>query len=559
MTFKNTRPVSPEDYNALSNMDNHKKPGTRSINASMAVDATETSPLLASSSDNDSDQGDVLELHKAGLIHSRHAIMWTVTLSVLLISLADQIAIPPLSRIMESIVCYEYFEKVDPSQILVDRAHVRPGALGGVLENNCKVDAVQSEVANLQGYQLFFDGFPSLLLAVPFGWAADRIGRKPVIMLGLFSFVLKVGWIEIVLWFWQIFDIRLMWLSSLHGLLGGSSPVIVTISFVVLSDVTPSAERAAVFVRLGAVNFVASLVMPPVAAWLMTRNPWIPALLGLLGYALTVMSYIAVPETKDYRAHSSSNPPSPPPEPVPEVNSKTTQESHLRLLGSRWLVQLRNSTAFLTHDYRVLLLIFIFLGHQLIGVASQLLLLYCSKRYDITMAKSTILVTVFSGLKSGLCFFVLPYISNATMKYLHYSTMKKDLYLTRISFALVAAGWTIMGLAPNIPIMIIGMVINSLGAGAYLMIRAYIISLVPAHHVARVLTIASLTETAGSMFGGPLLSTLYERGLHLGGGWVGLPWYFIGILTFVFVGLLMIIRMQPGESETITSDFEDES
>jgi hypothetical protein len=50
--------------------------------------------------------------------------------------------------------------------------------------------------------------------------------------------------------------------------------VTVTMVFVLLSDVTPEAKRADAFLRVGAFSILASLVMPPFAAWLMKSNPW---------------------------------------------------------------------------------------------------------------------------------------------------------------------------------------------------------------------------------------------------------------------------------------------
>jgi MFS family permease len=47
-----------------------------------------------------------------------------------------------------------------------------------------------------------------------------------------------------------------------------------TFLFVVLSDIAPEAQRANAFLRVGAFNILAQLVMPPLAAWLMKYNPW---------------------------------------------------------------------------------------------------------------------------------------------------------------------------------------------------------------------------------------------------------------------------------------------
>jgi hypothetical protein len=113
---------------------------------------------------------------------------------VLLVSLGDQWMESPQTRIYEAVICYRYFEKADPSKIAVGRNKIGPGAIGGVPELLCKTDEVQSELAMLRGWQQFFDGIPSLALAMPIGWAADRYGRKPLVLAGLLAFALKSAW-----------------------------------------------------------------------------------------------------------------------------------------------------------------------------------------------------------------------------------------------------------------------------------------------------------------------------------------------------------------------------
>lgn len=55
---------------------------------------------------------------------------------------------------------------------------VGPGAIGGVDEMYCKVDAVANELAMLDGYLSMFSFIPGLILAVPCGWLADKYGRE---------------------------------------------------------------------------------------------------------------------------------------------------------------------------------------------------------------------------------------------------------------------------------------------------------------------------------------------------------------------------------------------
>ena len=125
-------------------------------------------------------------------------IMLLILVVVLLVSLGDQLSESPHTRIMEAVICYRYFENVDPSKLLLGRDEVGPGAIGGVAEMYCKADDVQSKLAMIRGWQATFDGLPSLILALPIGWAGDRFGRKPVLLAGLLAFMLSAAWKELV-------------------------------------------------------------------------------------------------------------------------------------------------------------------------------------------------------------------------------------------------------------------------------------------------------------------------------------------------------------------------
>lgn len=109
----------------------------------------------------------------------------------------DQIAESPETRIIESVICYRYYEKSDPSKINLGRDIVGPGAIGGVDERFCKTAPVQDSLAEFYGYKVFLDGIPALLLAIPFGWAADqpKFGRWLIVFLNLFHMTLRAGWV----------------------------------------------------------------------------------------------------------------------------------------------------------------------------------------------------------------------------------------------------------------------------------------------------------------------------------------------------------------------------
>ena len=198
--------------------------------------AHETTPLLKTSRQR-ADSADPGAPSKPARPYKR--VLLLICLILVLVQCGDQLAQSPNSRIAEAIFCYRHYEITDTTKLLLDRATVGPGAIGGVAEILCKGEAVQSQLSSLRGYQGFLDGLPALFLALPLGWAADKYGRKTLLTIGTLSFVFRAAWMQIVFWFWQSFDIRWTWASALHGLMAGSSPVVSALIFVIISDVVP--------------------------------------------------------------------------------------------------------------------------------------------------------------------------------------------------------------------------------------------------------------------------------------------------------------------------------
>lgn len=107
----------------------------------------------------------------------------------------------PRVRLFESVACTRYYLQYDPS--LVDRN-------GSVPERFCKIDPVQSKVASVLGWQLFFDSIPAILLPIPYGYIADSRGRKWILVLALSGYTLS--------WVSTLFFVRI------NNATGGSTP-----------------------------------------------------------------------------------------------------------------------------------------------------------------------------------------------------------------------------------------------------------------------------------------------------------------------------------------------
>jgi len=450
----------------------------------------------------------------------------------------EELSQSPQARISEAILCYQHYEVTDQSKILANRTSVSPGAIGGVAEEQCKIEAVQNQLSSLRGIQGFLDGGPSLLLALPFGWAADNYGRKPILSLGVLSFVLQAAWVQGVCWFWQSFDIRWVWASSLHGLMGGSSPVVSALLFVIVSDVVPEDKRSKVFLQLGGANLISAVCMPLLAAWLMEITPWIPAIAGTLMKACAVLLVLAMPETLGYR-HQPDNDNTSLISNV-EEEEEEEEEDTPKSTETSYSTTLRTSTAFLLTDWRIPALTTTFLLHLMVANSGALTTQYTSTRYALRLSRATQLLT--------LRFALLPLLSSFLSKPpLALSPPRRDLYMSRASMAAWSLGFTLFGLAPTIASASLGMGISALGSGSFFLIRSFLTPLVPGRNVAALYSVVSVVDTLGAMLGAPLLAFLFNRGLSV--GVPGLPFLVLGAVCAGVAGLLCVVGVRKGEEE----------
>ncbi|KAG8627406.1 hypothetical protein KVT40_004889 [Elsinoe batatas] len=514
----------------------------------------ERTPLLSKGPSHD--VGEVTEIQQfTSSTLSPRSIITLILVVVMIFSLGDQISDTPMKRIFESIYCYEYWEEHDPSKLLVGRDLIGPGAVGGVDEKWCKVAAVQSQVATLGGWQIFFDGMPALLVAIPFGILADRIGRKPIVWLGIFSFLLRISWQQFICWFWQSLNLRLIWLSSFHGMISGSSPVVSAIAITIVSDVTDDSTRSICFLCVSASNMVMYFIGPPLGAWLMTYNPWIPFFLTSIIYILTLILFSFCPETLNY-SHPTLRTsardlatldtlaaPSTIPEPHP-ASITTSFPSRLATLTRSFL----SSTTFLRTDPRIALCLLPFIAIMISQGTGELLLQYASTRFDISYAVATFYISITAGVKVVVLLAIYPALGAWMTTRLSFSGLRKDLYLARWAMVLACLGWTLTGFSTSIATFIAAELLVTLSYGGTSLARSFVTGIVRRDDVAKLYTCISVVDTVALMGGAPAMAGLWEWGVGRGGEvWMGLPFWVQGGVYALVAGGMWGVRVRKGE------------
>lgn len=96
---------------------------------------------------------------------------------LVLVELGAYLATIPLNQVLEQNIC----QRLHPGIALVPNDPI------------CKENSVQSELSVIRGWQSTFDLIPGLLVAVPYGILADKVGREFVLFLASLGITLSSG------------------------------------------------------------------------------------------------------------------------------------------------------------------------------------------------------------------------------------------------------------------------------------------------------------------------------------------------------------------------------
>ena len=84
-----------------------------------------------------------------------------------------------------------------------------------------------------------------VLLAIPYGQMADnpKYGRRFVARLSYCGILLGALWEALILWFADLVPVRLLWCSPIFMFIGGGNGVLLSMIFVMVTDVVESGQR----------------------------------------------------------------------------------------------------------------------------------------------------------------------------------------------------------------------------------------------------------------------------------------------------------------------------
>ncbi|KAI8626240.1 MFS general substrate transporter [Xylariaceae sp. FL1651] len=444
----------------------------------------------------------------------------------------------PMTRIFEDILCRQYYDQIRSRDEPID-------------EEMCKVDAIQSQLAYLFAIMASLNAGISCLAALPWGIAADRIGRRPIFAVGLVGMSLAILWIIIVGWFHHTLSPRLIWLSPVFYLLGGGNPVLSATVTSMMTDVVPESERSINFMRINAASMVGNLISPALASIMMaSTGPWPPFFVSFLFNILPAFAIFLVPESLKHKLETSDDEPS-------SISFKK------RFMQG--LIELKRSATIFNSPSMALVLLIAMLQLSLALCTYQFLSQFASKRYHIPLADTGYIQSTYGAAYIIIAVFIIPFLTSAIIRpgvpsFLRIGdNNRRDLFFARSAYLVSMVATLILGLAPSLPTFVFGLIILAFGVAGESFLRGIATLYVGPEQRSRLFTILGLSAIASDLWVSPVLAGLFSLGMRLGGAWIGLPYFGIsGLCVIMFVSALFI-KLPVGSHANEESDSNDRS
>ncbi|KAE8448084.1 hypothetical protein EG329_009849 [Mollisiaceae sp. DMI_Dod_QoI] len=468
--------------------------------------------------------------------HSPRVITAIILLVLFILSFGSYLMTVPGLRIYEDIICHHYYDRIQGV------GHV--GLEGEIDESMCKGDEVQKELSIVMAGLLVVGAIPSLVMTIPYGLLADRIGRKPVFMLAIIGLVLCALWQMIVMWFWRTLPLRLLWLGPILTLIGGGEAVAAMTFYAIVCDITLEANRANVFLLGISAGLVAQLFAPSVTVFLMKTSNWIPILLGTSILIIGTLLMLLIPETLHMRPRPSNPSHLTPAVSHLDLNDSSasniatkTPTSLLNAIRSEFASSLRSltSSTSILRSTPIILLVLTFAIQPFTNQSLDLSLRYMSTRFHFPLRLSSLLLSLRAGVNILLLLVILPALSYFLTNRLHFLSPQKDLYLARASVLVLTIGAFLVALSPTLPLTVIGMAIFTLGTGYTALARSLATTLVEREHIGQLYALIAVVEVVGALIAGPSLAQFYIVGLRWKGAWVGLPFFGVAVICAVAI------------------------
>ena len=151
-------------------------------------DNTERSPLLRRDSERAPKHVPAEVPPKESNSYHSLFVFFLCALLIFMVELGGIMQITPLNQVAEEIICRKFVNRESTSQVAQDRckdAEYVPLESFLLILIFCHSSSVQAELSNIQAWRGTAETIPGLIMAVPYGMAADKYGYSLILGLSL--------------------------------------------------------------------------------------------------------------------------------------------------------------------------------------------------------------------------------------------------------------------------------------------------------------------------------------------------------------------------------------
>ncbi|UNI18709.1 hypothetical protein JDV02_004962 [Purpureocillium takamizusanense] len=323
----------------------------------------------------------------------------------------------------------------------------------------------------------------------------------------------------------------LLMTGSLFILFGGGVPVLLNTLYAMAADVSTEKEKASSFLYLTFGATAGGLIGPLLAGLLMEKyGPWVPIYTVIFITPFMLCVFFFIPETLVQGTGKSKH-----------TYDRPLLEDFKEHLGNG-IRDLRRSLDMTRNINIPLVLLTFFFQSARFAAYSSTLAQYISKHFGWKLAETSLLLSPLGVLNLALLA-ALPKVSQVLMSpRFRFTIFGKDLFLARVSTALIIAGALLEGFSHNVVLFLFGLFIGTFGAADSPLARATVTHYVEPEFTSRLYALIGMVEVLGSFIGGPVLAFFFDQGLRRKGIWMGLPWFYIAFLCSIALTALMFVK-----------------
>ncbi|KAI0110740.1 major facilitator superfamily domain-containing protein [Nemania sp. FL0031] len=386
-----------------------------------------------------------------------HAHNWRIILVLcgytFAMMLADSLQPAALTKVFEDVICDSITPSPTPSS-----SSSPPSPT-----DRCRAPAVQKELALVRGFLQLVPIFSGVLCTVPYGLLAERVGRKPVLILNGAGTLAAFSWI-LAICYWRFLSIRWVLLAGVFLFVGGGDPVFSSTLHVMVTDATGQADRAQIFLYLHAADVVAGFLGPAISGALMeSGHTWTVLLLAVAVFVMSIIDLaFLIPETIHFKKESS--------ELVNTTSDLTSPSSSSRSLspvrGFNVMHGLLSPLAtVLRSNHQAILLLCLFAPQTTSRELFTLIgLQYSNAKFGLSYARGNALLSFFQGAQGFVVLVGLPLVTHLVANPRGWSPWKRDRLYTTVSIAMLTSGLMIIGIAPVLAVEALGLLFIALGS-----------------------------------------------------------------------------------------------